>query len=123
MNRIIWIDIAKGITIILMIMGHSSLPKVCSDFIYAFHMPLFFVSSGMTSEFNSLSFSSFIYKKSQGIVNSFFVVFCISIITRFIFKSYTHSTRNLGLDKNGMVRYSSVVCSCFILISHYFMVF
>ncbi len=28
-NRIVWLDIAKGITILLMVMGHTSIPKYC----------------------------------------------------------------------------------------------
>lgn len=40
------IDIAKGIGIILMVIGHSGCPKFLHDFIYMFHMPLFFICSG-----------------------------------------------------------------------------
>lgn len=40
------LDIAKGIGIILMVIGHSGCPKYLHDFIYMFHMPLFFVCSG-----------------------------------------------------------------------------
>ena len=45
-SRILWIDVAKGITIILVVLGHSSLPSTISRFIWAFHMPLFFLVSG-----------------------------------------------------------------------------
>ena len=41
------ISITKGIAIILMVIGHSGCPKVLDDFIYMFHMPLFFIVSGM----------------------------------------------------------------------------
>lgn len=40
------ITIAKGVGIILMVMGHSALPKPLSHFIYVFHMPLFFLVAG-----------------------------------------------------------------------------
>lgn len=40
-KRSVWLDVAKGITIILMVLGHSSIPDGLSRFIYAFHMPLF----------------------------------------------------------------------------------
>lgn len=43
-NRNRWLDIAKGIAIILMVAGHTPIPSVMSHFIYAFHMPLFFIS-------------------------------------------------------------------------------
>ncbi|WP_321332309.1 acyltransferase family protein [uncultured Bacteroides sp.] len=40
------ISIAKGIGIILMVIGHSGCPDFLHDFIYMFHMPLFFFLSG-----------------------------------------------------------------------------
>lgn len=48
-KRIDWIDIAKGIAIILMIIGHTKLlPKSLISLIFSFHMPLFIVLSGVT---------------------------------------------------------------------------
>lgn len=46
-KRLRYLDIAKGITIILMILGHNGMPHVVNLFIYSFHMPLFFIISGM----------------------------------------------------------------------------
>lgn len=47
MNRLIFIDNAKGIGIILMILGHiSNIPDIIHGWIYSFHMPLFFFISG-----------------------------------------------------------------------------
>lgn len=40
------IAIAKGLCIILMVVGHSGCPSLLSKFIYIFHMPLFFFFSG-----------------------------------------------------------------------------
>lgn len=47
-NRIQWIDCAKGIAILLVIIGHSidAFPRAM---IFSFHMPLFFILSGLTS--------------------------------------------------------------------------
>lgn len=66
-NRNYWLDIAKGIAIILMILGHTSLPNIVSHFIYAFHMPLFFIASGLASNYNKYRFIEYIKKKSQTI--------------------------------------------------------
>lgn len=41
------ISITKAVGIILMVVGHSGCPKQISDIIYQFHMPLFFILSGM----------------------------------------------------------------------------
>jgi len=46
-KRVPFLDIAKGITIILVVIGHSSLPHVVSKWIWSFHVPLFFMVSGM----------------------------------------------------------------------------
>ena len=57
-NRLNWIDILKGIAIILVVLGHTldgapmynttSWMRQLHSFIYAFHMPLFFFLSGCT---------------------------------------------------------------------------
>lgn len=43
-GRIEWIDVCKGIGIILVVVGHSNPPFM--KYIYSFHMPLFFLLSG-----------------------------------------------------------------------------
>lgn len=45
-ERNVTIDIMKGIGIILMVVGHSGYPSFLRNFIYTFHMPLFFMISG-----------------------------------------------------------------------------
>ena len=57
-KRLDWIDIAKGIGIILVVLGHTLVPQVRETgfagflwiFIYNFHMPLFFFLSGYLIE-------------------------------------------------------------------------
>ena len=48
-KRLIWIDVAKGLAILLVIMGHSldNLSFV-RRIIFSFHMPLFFITAGYT---------------------------------------------------------------------------
>ena len=41
-KRIAYIDVAKGIGILLMILGHTMTSGWGKDVIYSFHMPLFF---------------------------------------------------------------------------------
>lgn len=50
MKRFDWVDIAKGIAILLMILGHSSLPNMIQNWIYSFHMPFFFFISGVLND-------------------------------------------------------------------------
>lgn len=53
--RILWIDLLKGIGIILVVVGHVYHNSIIYDWIYSFHMPLFFFAAG------------FLYRK-QGII-------------------------------------------------------
>lgn len=48
-NRIAWVDVAKGIAILLVIIGHTvNFGSATRNFIFSFHMPLFFILSGYT---------------------------------------------------------------------------
>lgn len=59
-KRLDWVDVAKGITILLMVAGHTSIPETISKYIWSFHMPFFFFVSGVFysekkyKKFNSL---------------------------------------------------------------------
>ena len=44
------IDTARGIASILMVIGHLGMKSAIVQFIYSFHMPLFFLISGMTAK-------------------------------------------------------------------------
>ena len=50
-KRIDWLDIAKGIAILCIIIGHSFGKNRIGVFIFSFHMPLFFILSGYTMLF------------------------------------------------------------------------
>jgi acyltransferase len=45
--RQIWIDLAKGIGIALVVAGHTGIPALATKYVSAFHMPLFFFLSGL----------------------------------------------------------------------------
>jgi fucose 4-O-acetylase-like acetyltransferase len=55
-NRINWIDQAKGIGILLVVIGHMNIPVKLSVVIFSFHMPLFFFISGYL--FNELKYKN-----------------------------------------------------------------
>ena len=46
-NRIEEVDISKGIGMVLVITGHLCVSASLRSFIYSFHMPLFFILSGI----------------------------------------------------------------------------
>lgn len=45
-DRIVWVDISKGIGILLVVIGHVQTLPLIHDSIFLFHMPLFFLLSG-----------------------------------------------------------------------------
>ena len=45
-QRDVSLDVVKGLGIILMVVGHSGAPVAVTNFIYLFHMALFFMASG-----------------------------------------------------------------------------
>ena len=63
-KRLDWVDVAKGITILLMVAGHTSIPEPISKYIWSFHMPFFFFVSGVFySEKKYKKFSSLLKRK------------------------------------------------------------
>ena len=62
------VSIAKGIGIILMLIGHAGCPSHLNSFIYQFHMPLFFFISGYCFKEKHLNnFKDFAIKRIKGI--------------------------------------------------------
>lgn len=47
-KRIVWIDQLRSVAFLFVILGHVALPKSAQSLIYSFHMPLFFMISGLT---------------------------------------------------------------------------
>lgn len=71
-KRLEYIDIAKGIGIFLVVLGHTRYPYT-RDIIYSFHMPLFFFLSGylFTLEKLEVSFTVYLKKKIKGLYRPF----------------------------------------------------
>lgn len=71
--RIEWIDLLKGLAIILVVMGHMPYDDGCialKNGIYSFHMPLFFLLAGFTAALSmgrSSSPGQFMVKRLVGI--------------------------------------------------------
>ncbi len=68
-NKENYIAIAKALGIILMVMGHSGCPTIINNFLYLFHMPLFFFFSGyfFKKTNNKSSYINFCTKKIKGL--------------------------------------------------------
>lgn len=80
MNRIKVLDNTKGFLILLIIIGHVFTEGFLHDIIYTFHVPAFFIISGMTLKKQPII--QFISKKFRSLIIpmlSFEILFCISV--------------------------------------------
>lgn len=90
-TRIEWIDTAKGLGILLVMLGHLEIDAL-EEWIYSFHMPMFFFLSGYVFKAES-DFFTFLKKKCRTIlIPYFFMGFLIILyetIIDLIDKTYT----------------------------------
>ena len=80
-HREAWIDCARGIAILLVIVGHT-ISGVLSGAIYSFHMPLFFIFSGITSKFSSTNeeFATKTKRSFKRLMGPFFLSYIIQTV-------------------------------------------
>lgn len=71
-SRIAWVDIAKGICIILMVLGHVGVPFV--KYIYLFHMSAFLILSGFTGNHDKYTMGQFLVRKILTLVVPFYLI-------------------------------------------------
>lgn len=93
MKRIEWIDIAKGIGILAVILGHCNIPRdmIIYSIIYSFHMPLFFIIGGLFFR-NDVDFNILIRKKAKVLIRPYYYTcFAIIILSAFLAYSYEES--------------------------------
>ena len=95
-SRLEWLDVAKSIAIILMVLGHSSIPQYVSNYIFAFHMPLFFIASGLTTNWNNYTFGQFFKRRCLSLILPFFIY---SAIVLMIYIQYDWMTFSQWLQK------------------------
>lgn len=72
-NRIEWVDTAKGIGLLLVMLGHLPTPYL-DTWIYTFHMPLFFFLSGFVFSGQKYSFKDFLIKRIKSLVIPYFTL-------------------------------------------------
>lgn len=83
-KKVEWINIARGLGILFVIIGHVQTPEYIKSIIYSFHMPLFFFLSGYV--FNTVKYVSalsFVVSRFRKLIIPYFV---FSFITIAIFK-------------------------------------
>lgn len=87
-NRIQWIDTAKGLGLLCVILGHLKIPYL-STWIYTFHMPLFFFLSGLVFSGGKYHVREFVIRRIKSLVLPYFTLggviflfFCLIYLIR-----------------------------------------
>lgn len=108
-KRIDYLDIIKGIGIILVVFGHSHGNSEFESYkwITSFHMPLFFIVSGFlisTKDIKEIKFKEFLFKKSKSLLIPYFLFSLIYLPLKII-------VFNLNIS-------SAIIHSAYIMILH-----
>lgn len=83
-ERNLAIDIAKGIGILLVVFAHVNYTPALLTYIYSFHMPLFFVISGMLFRKEKYrSFGVFLKRKFITLICPYLFFYMVAMIIRF----------------------------------------
>lgn len=108
-NRLLWVDYAKGIAIILVVYRHiligiersgidvSVWLRNANEIVYSFRMPLFFILSGIfiSRTIEKYQGNAFIKLKSKTILYPYLVWGVIQITIQIVLSQYTNSQRGL----------------------------
>lgn len=80
--RIKYLDYTKGIAILFIIMGHIYLEGNFITWIYSFHVPLFFIISGIVMNYDkSKCFKEFFIKKFKSIMLPYILFSIFNILS------------------------------------------
>ena len=105
-NRLAWIDIAKGVGILLVVIGHCipdaaspsgiSVPvyKIMHQVIYSFHMPLFFFLAGYLTykeTYDWRGIGTFIKKRFNRLLVPYFIVGIIYLPFKLVLSKFANT--------------------------------
>ncbi|MBR2834268.1 MAG: acyltransferase [Coriobacteriales bacterium] len=96
-TRIPWIDVARGAAMIAIVLGHTLLEGDIHTYLFSFHVPLFFVLSGLVFHVRSgETFLEFLARKAKALLIPYFF-FGLTVWLIFIFLGNVAASR-LGLQ-------------------------
>lgn len=84
-NREKWIDVCRGVAMVLVVLGHSMFPY--DKYVYSFHMPLFFMISGYLWS-NNCDFLVFFKKIIKRYLIPYFVLCFVNLFIQIVWKRY-----------------------------------
>lgn len=99
-DRIAWVDIFKGLCIVLMVMGHSDVPGILVTHIYLFHMASFLIAAGFTYSGRKYSVWEYIKKRFFSLVMPYILINLFFIVVFSVFQAvglggYIQPTENI----------------------------
>ena len=86
MNRKHYIDVARGIAMICIVLGHLGIEKI-DRFVFTFHVPIFFMLTGYFTS-DRLSISEFCKKRFKTLIVPYIVTSCIIIVLSVFFNHF-----------------------------------
>ena len=100
-ERVKWVDVLRGIAMFFVIFGHAFVSKdnFIRTYIYSFHMPLFFLISGLTYKKSELKFKEFFFKKCKNLLLPYLFINIFVFIVKLILQ-YSLGLYNVNLLKS-----------------------
>lgn len=103
-SRESYIDVVRGLAIVLVVLGHLGMPITINSFIYGFHMPLFFLLSGYlytASKWTATPFFQFIRLKARAYLLPYALLGFINLVTNFFIEYMQLSSADLFVSTKG----------------------
>ena len=98
-ERVVYIDVVKGFAILLVVLGHILQNCELDRYIYSFHMPLFFLLSGITfSVHEGEGFVLFVRRKFCSLMVPYYSFGLIAITVFLLTGHYASATLNKPFD-------------------------
>lgn len=94
-NRIEWIDLCKALAICLVLLGHTLKNSISEVYIYGFHMPLFFLLSGLVLSDKDRPFKIFIKKRFNSLILPFIFFY---LLTYFYWLAFERNFRSFDIE-------------------------
>lgn len=98
-QRMHYLDLLKGIGIILVVLGHNSFHDYATQAIYLFHMPLFFVMSGFLDKLDGVSFGDYFRKKMKRLMYPYITFGVLIILYNTLFDALSGNRSPVKLMK------------------------
>ena len=97
-SRISWIDTARGLGLLAVFVGHLNVP-MASAWVYTFHMPLFFLLSGLLYPgCEKYTFTQFAWKRFKGIIIPYFTLGSVIALFYCCLYAYYHEPVSTYLE-------------------------